>query len=93
MRLLEKPRLLVMSKEEFEACRPFLRAAGFRWLQCLDGTRPRWEHQWWSPTRSRWVSDRGLGDEEYVLELECLPHVLEVSNARDFLHMLGAQTP
>jgi hypothetical protein len=34
-----------------------------------------------------------FGDGGYVLKLECLPHVLEVSNASGFVHMLGAQTP
>jgi hypothetical protein len=93
VRFLENPVLLVMTKEEFESCRPFLRAAGYRWLKCGDGVVENQQRQWWSTARNRWVSDRGFGQDEYVLELECLPHIIEVSNARDFVHLIGAQTP
>lgn len=95
MRLLEKPRLLVLSPEEFEECRPYLRAAGYRWLPCGDGISESQLRQWWSPYRHRWVSDRDKsedGTSQHFLELECLPHILSVTNARDFVAYIGEVT-
>jgi hypothetical protein len=85
MKLLEKPALVVLTSEEFEECRPCLLAVGYRWRKCGDGINES-QCQWWSPFRSRWVSDRDNnehGESRYYLELECLPHILTVTNARE----------
>jgi hypothetical protein len=81
MKLLEKPALVVLTPEEFNACRPCLLAAGYSWYGINEG-----QCQWWSPFRSRWVSDRDnneQGESRYYLELECLSHILAVTNARE----------
>jgi hypothetical protein len=85
MKLLEKPALVVLDSQEFNTCRPYLLAAGYRWLKCGDGINEG-QCQWWSPFRSRWVSDRDnneQGESRYYLELECLSHILAVTNARE----------
>jgi hypothetical protein len=81
MKLLEKPTLVVLDSQEFNTCRPHLLAAGYSWYGINEG-----QCQWWSPFRNRWVSDRDKneqGESRYYLELECLPHILAVTNARE----------
>jgi hypothetical protein len=93
MKLLEKPALVVLTPEEFNACRPYLLAAGYRWLKCGDGINES-QCQWWSPFSNRWVSDRDKneqGESRYYLELECLPWIPAVSNALDLWVIVQAR--
>jgi hypothetical protein len=93
MKLLEKPALVVLTSEEFEECRPYLLAAGYRWLKCGDGINES-QCQWWSPFRDRWVSDRDNNEQSerrYYLEMECLPWILAVSNALDLWVIVQAR--
>jgi hypothetical protein len=93
MKLLEKPALVVLDSQEFNACRSYLLAAGYRWLKCGEGINES-QCQWWSPFRNRWVSDRDRnehGENRYYLELECLPHILAVTNARELWVIVQAR--
>jgi hypothetical protein len=89
MKLLEKTALVVLDSQEFNTCRPYLLAAGYSWYGINEG-----QCQWWSPFRNRWVSDRDKnehGESRYYLELECLPHILAVTNARELWVMVQSK--
>lgn len=89
MKLLEKPALVVLTPQEFEECHPYLLAAGYCWHGINYG-----QCQWWSPFGNRWVSDRDKnerGESRYYLELECLPYILAVTNARELWVVVQAR--
>jgi hypothetical protein len=92
MKLLEKPALVVLTPEDFNACRSYLLAAGYRWLKCGDGINES-QCQWWSPFSNRWVSDRDTEGRHgrYYLELECLPWIPAVSNSLDLWVIVQAR--